>query len=57
MHGPTKMAEWVKVLATKLDDPSSIPRTHIVRVRTNSISLFSDLHTHALLCASHCDNK
>ena len=51
------MSQDGKVLATKLDDPSSIPRTHIVRVRTNSISLFSDLHTHALLCASHCDTK
>jgi hypothetical protein len=30
MHGPTKMAEWVKVLATKLDDPSSIPGTYLV---------------------------
>jgi hypothetical protein len=27
-RGASKMAQWIRVLATKLEDPSSMPRTH-----------------------------
>lgn len=37
------MAEQVKAFASKLEDLSSIPRTHMVDERTNFYKLFSDL--------------
>jgi hypothetical protein len=31
----------------------SVPRTYLVKERTDSLELFSDLHTLALACTSH----
>ena len=49
-----EMAQWVKALATKPDDLSSVPRnlssvprTHSWKERTNFHRLSTDLHTHA----------
>lgn len=37
------MAQWVKVFATKPDDLCSIAETPMLKERTNSHKLFSDL--------------
>ena len=47
LTGTTEMAQQVEVLATKPDDQSSIPRTHI-KEQTDSHKLASDLHSHTL---------
>lgn len=36
------MAPFTKLIDTLLDDPSSIPRSHMVRERTKSCKWFSD---------------
>ena len=43
----SEMAQWAKVLATKSDDQSSIPRTHIGE-GSSSGELSSDLHMHTM---------
>ena len=44
-----KVAQWVKVLATNSDYPNLIPQTHVVKERSNSHRLSSDLHKWALV--------
>lgn len=45
-----EIAQWVKVLAVEPDDLSSIPGTHMVKERSSSPKLSSDLHTGAVTC-------
>jgi hypothetical protein len=42
-----EMAQWVKVLGSKADDLSSIPRTQMVRERIDCLKVSSDLTIHA----------
>jgi hypothetical protein len=44
------MAQWIKVLASKPDYLSSIPRTHTVEEKVNAQKLSSGLH----ICCSIC---
>lgn len=44
------MAQEVKRLASKHEDPSSIPATHVIKKRNDSCKLSPDLHSHT---ASH----
>ena len=39
-----QMAQWVKMLAIKTEELSSIPKTHLLGDRTNSCKLPSDRH-------------
>lgn len=43
----SEMAQWVKGLAVKLDEPCSIPETHMVEAE-NASKLSSNLHTHVV---------
>lgn len=53
MPKATKMAQYIKVLAAKPSNQSSIPGPTEWKETTISHRLFSDLHTHAV--ASSCD--
>lgn len=43
------MAQWVKGLAAKHDNVSSIPKTHCQKKRADLHTLSSDLHTEAVV--------
>lgn len=42
------VVQRVKALSTKTKDLSMIPRTHMMEGESDFLTLFSDLHTHAL---------
>lgn len=52
--GTCEIAQWVEVLvevlAVEPDNLSSIPGPHVVKERTGSPKLSSDLHTGAVTC-------
>lgn len=45
----SEVAQWVRGLATTLDDPSWIPRTPMVEGKTNSPKLPSGLHMQTMV--------
>lgn len=45
-----KVAQWVKALAAKPDNLSSIPGTLMVEGKTQLLKVFSDLQTHTGTC-------
>lgn len=47
--GAIQMSQWVRVLTTRPDDLSLVPR--INRVETDSCKLSSDLHMSSIVCA------
>jgi hypothetical protein len=47
------MAQWVKVLATKPDDLSSIPGTHMTEEEKWLQKLSSDLYKHIMRARTH----
>jgi hypothetical protein len=51
------MAQWVKVLATKPEDPSLIARTQTVNgEKSRGQTLSSDSHTYAMAHMHHTQN-
>lgn len=47
---PNRVVQWVKTLATKSDDMSSIPGTHRWKERTDVWNLCSDLYMCTMVC-------
>lgn len=45
-----RLLSWVRALAAKLDNLSSIPRTHVIEEENQPVQLSSDLHQLAYMC-------